>query len=69
VRYTRAVRTSHFHSCSFDEKTGQIIARFTGKTDLLTHFYLFTGDGEAIDSTLVEVPVFDGQTDVAYRIP
>ena len=68
VRYTRAVRTSHFRSCSFDEQTGQLIARFTGKTDLPTHFYLFTGEGEAIDSTLVEVPVFDGQTEVAFRV-
>jgi hypothetical protein len=69
VRYTRAMRTSHFQSCGFNEEAGQIIARFTGKTDLPTHFYLFTQDGKGIDSTLVEVPVFDGQIDVPYRIP
>ena len=68
VRYTRAVRTSQFRSYSYDEETRQIVARFTGKTDLPTHFYLFTRDGNDIATTLVDVPVFDGQIDVTYRV-
>jgi hypothetical protein len=68
VRYVRAVRMSRFRSCSYDDKKDQVIAQFTGKTDLPTHFYLFTQDGENINSTLVEVPVFDGQIDITCRI-
>ena len=68
VRYVRAVRMSRFHSCSYEVKMDQVVAQFTGATDLPTYFYLFTQDGENINSTLVEIPVFSGQIDITYRI-
>jgi hypothetical protein len=57
-QYVRATRTSRLVSASFDPASGQVTAAFSGKTDLDTVVYVFTGEDRAISSRLGTVPVF-----------
>ena len=62
IRYVRATKTSRLASAAYDPVTHEVTAHFTGHTDVLTHFHLFTSEYE-ITSRLVEVAPFkDGRT-------
>ena len=62
IRYVRATKTSRLASAAYDPVTHEVTAHFTGHTDVLTHFHLFTNKYE-ITSRLVEVAPFeDGRT-------
>jgi hypothetical protein len=57
--YIRAVAgTSHMSSASIQPDSGKVTVTFTGKADVPTKFYLFTGSNDNIESTLVDVPTF-----------
>lgn len=74
IRYVRATRTSRMQSCSLRIGTsdhpggGEVEATFLGSADVPTHFYLFTEEGEEINSQLVGIPSFDGRTVVTAHI-
>jgi hypothetical protein len=68
IRYVRATKTSSLINCRFDPGTGEVRASLTGKTDLPTHFYVFTGDGGTIDPWLVEVPPFKDNISILVKV-
>jgi hypothetical protein len=61
IRYVRATRTSQLKSAYYDPAAGTVTATFTGFTDIPTHFHLFSESSDKITSSLVEVPVFEGE--------
>ncbi|MBE7436701.1 MAG: DUF4082 domain-containing protein [Anaerolineales bacterium] len=65
-RYIRATTTSNITSAAYNTSTNQVIANFSGATDIPTRFYLFM-DGEGY--VMVDVPSFTGTTTVNYIIP
>jgi hypothetical protein len=68
-RYARAMRTSDISSAIYDPGAKRITANFTGKTDIPTMFYLFTGEGSAISHMFVDVPQFNGTAQVDFVLP
>ena len=68
IRYVRATKTSRLASAVYDPATQEVIAHFTGHTDVLTHFHLFTSEQE-ITSRLVEVPPFEDGCIVKLKLP
>jgi hypothetical protein len=67
-QYVRATYTSDISFGTFDPATGELRTTLTGETDLPTQFYLFTEEGGAIQEEMVEVPVFNGSTEVVHTI-
>ncbi len=61
-QYVRATRTSRLVSGSIDSASGKVSATLTGKTDLDTIVYVFTGADGAITYTLGNVPAFPGNS-------
>lgn len=68
ARYLRARHTSRLSSCSYDPASRQVSAMLEGFADLPTHFYLFTGEDQTIESRLVEVPGFEGRTSAQVKV-
>jgi hypothetical protein len=68
MRYLRATKTARLASARYTPESGMVTAVLEGQADVLTHFYLFTGEGNIIDSRLVEVPQFAGQVTVQEKI-
>jgi hypothetical protein len=60
IRYVRATTTSRLASAGYDPASREVTAHFTGQTDVITYFHLFTNEQE-ITSRLVEVPSFEGE--------
>ena len=67
-RYARAITTSDIASSSFQPLTGDMSLVLAGTTDVPTMFYLFTESAGAIQSAMVEVPPFDGTTQVSVSL-
>ena len=65
----RAMKTSNIAASQYNPASGQVSATFSGKSDIATKFYLFTDNAGSIQQTLVDVPAFDGATQVSYTIP
>jgi hypothetical protein len=61
IRTVRATHTSSLASCDFDAQSGKVNVRFTGSADVPTGLYLYTGEGDAVETRLVEVPAFEGE--------
>ena len=59
-QYVRAMRTSRLESSTFDPASGQVSARFSGKTDLDTQVYVFVGADNSITPIMGPVPAFLG---------
>jgi hypothetical protein len=66
VRYVRATKTSRLASAAYDPESGEVNAHFIGRSDVLTHFHLFTSE-EEISSRLVEVPPFENGIDIRCK--
>jgi len=64
VRYVRATKTARLASAAYDPAAGQVTARFTGRADVPTHFWLFHEAGGEISGELVGVPAFEGEVAV-----
>jgi len=58
IRYVRATKTSQLASANYDPASREVAVHFSGRTDVLTHFHLFTSEQE-ITSQLVEVSRFE----------
>ena len=67
-RYARAITTSDIASSSFQPLTGDMSLVLAGTTDVPTMFYLFTESAGAIQSAMVEVPPFEGTTQVSVSL-
>ncbi len=57
-KYVRATRTSRLVNTAIDPSSGNISVTLTGKTDLDTSVYVFTGEDSAINYTFGNVPEF-----------
>ena len=67
VRYVRATKTSAFDGYKYDAGSHLLQARFSGSTDVPTHFYLFTEKDGEILSRLVEIKPFKGSLTVTTK--
>ncbi len=67
-QYARAIKTSNITTSQYNPLTGQITVTLGGKTDLETKFYLFTDVAGSIQQNLVNVPVFNGSTQVISTV-
>ena len=63
-QYTRATYTSDISGAVYNPAQSTLTVSFDGQTDIPTMFYLFTGQGSAIQQQLVNVPQFTGSTQV-----
>jgi len=63
VRYVRATKTSRLESA--ESRGGRVTVRFTGRTDVTTHFHLFTERKGRILCRLVPVRPFSGRLAVS----
>ena len=63
-QYVRATRTSNVSASVYDTVTGNLTTTLTGQADIPTQFYEFTDNGSGIAETLVDVPAFNGSTQV-----
>jgi hypothetical protein len=68
AQYVRAMHTSYITSSIYDPATRVLTTTLTGSTDLPTRFYLFTGQGETINSSFINVPTFTTSTVVITRL-
>ena len=68
LRYVRATKTSKLISYHFDPGTGKFEAKFTGSTDVLTYYYLFSEDTEGIHSQLVKIKPFHNSIVIKKKI-
>jgi hypothetical protein len=55
-QYARALKTSRLISCTFEPGTGELVASWTGKTDLNVQVEIYSGDPPT--NVTVTVPVF-----------
>ena len=71
VTYVRALHTSAIGDGSYNPQTGNLILTLTGDTDLETSVTLFleTEDGNGIREMTVDVPPFEGATQVDLLLP
>jgi hypothetical protein len=67
-QYVRATRTSRLLSSAFDPVLGQVTATFSGKTDLDTGVYVFTGADNAISSIFGNVPTFPMSSNITVTL-
>ena len=68
--YARAVHDSNIETGStYDLDLNQITVNLNGNTDMETKFYTFTDVSGQIVQQLVNVPAFNGTTQVAYNLP
>ncbi len=65
----RAYRTSRLESCSFDEESGTLQARLTGRTDVATQLHVFEEKDSLIERRFIEVPAFEGSVVVEAPAP
>jgi hypothetical protein len=65
VRYVRATKTSRLISA--ESRGGRVTARFSGRTDVPTHFHLFTERKGRILKRLVPVRPFAGRLNVSLE--
>ncbi len=64
-QYTRATRTSRLTACTYDQISGNLTTVFTGKTDLNIGVYVFSGNGDNVNSIFSTIPQFAaGSTNV-----
>jgi hypothetical protein len=63
-QYTRATYTSDISGAVYNPAQSTLTVSFDGQTDMPTMFYLFTGQGSAIQQQLVNVPQFTGSTQI-----
>ena len=67
--YARAVHDSTITGGIYDLATESISVNLSGTTDMPTRFYVFREEGGQIVQQLVDVPTFNGTTEVNYNIP
>jgi hypothetical protein len=68
AQYVRAMNTSAIASSIYNPGTSNLQTVFSGNSDLAAKFYLFTDQGNGIQSTQVDVPAFTGSTTVNYNV-
>jgi hypothetical protein len=69
-QYVRAMRTSRLLTGDYDPASGHVTATLSGKTDLATSVYVFTGADSAISSSFGTVPAFSGSvTNTVASLP
>ncbi len=67
AQYVRAMATSDIASSIYTPGTGNLQTIFSGKTDLVTRFYIYGEQGGNITSASQDVPVFNGSATVNYN--
>jgi VCBS repeat-containing protein len=67
-QYARAMYTSSISGSTYDSGAQQITTAFSGTTDMPTKFYLFTDNSGQIQYQLVNVPTFNGTTQVVTTV-
>jgi hypothetical protein len=68
-QYLRAMHDSNISDGAYNAVTKLVTVDLSGKADMPTQFYLFTDDSGAIRQSFVDVPAFNGSTQVVYTIP
>ena len=68
IRYVRATQTSRLEACEYHPDNNEINARFSGRADRSTYFYVFADAGDELVSQLVETPAFDDGLEIRQRI-
>ncbi len=68
AQYVRAMVTSNISSSVYDPVSGNLQTVFSGKTDLVTKFMVFTEQGNNISQFNVDVPVFNSSTTVTFNV-
>jgi hypothetical protein len=71
VTYVRALHTSAVGERSYNPQTERLVMTLTGRTDLETAVTLFVDaeEGEGILEMAVDVPAFEGVTQVDVVLP
>ena len=65
----RAYLTSEIQDCTYDRKSGSLMIKMSGKTDVPTGVYVYTDVGGSVNEKFVEVPVFQNEMSQTIQLP
>ncbi len=68
LRILRAFQTSKIQSCSYDRKSGNLIVKIAGETDVPTSIYLYTEKDGMITEKLLEIPAFHQDLTQVFQV-
>ena len=64
VRIVRAYQTSEIQNGLYDQKSGTVKIKMSGKTDVPTGVYFYTDNKGSVNEKLIEIPVFQNETEI-----
>lgn len=67
-RYARAQVTSHMDRAMYSQGKSQITVRLSGRADVKTRYWVYTGTGDSISERMEEVPPFKGAVEVQATV-
>ncbi len=66
-RYARAQFTSRMERAEYDAARNRITMRLIGSADVVTRFWIYTGEGETVSQRMESAPPFAGATEVRVK--
>jgi hypothetical protein len=69
LKIQRAFYTSEIDYSQYSPKTGELYLKMLGKTDVKTSVFVYTDNGDTVNEELVEIPVFEGETEKTVIMP
>ena len=69
LKIQRAFYTSEIDYSQYSPKTGELYLKMLGKTDVKTTVFVYTDNGDTVNEELVEIPVFEGETEKTVIMP
>ena len=68
LKLVRSAKTSFISRVSYDEKRNQLIVSLKGVSDIASSFWVFTDKNGRIIQKLIQIPAFEGTTDITEQI-